>query len=390
MEKYINNITNQVLKFSGTPFYMYDSSSLFSTISKIKKSLPKKSSIFFASMANDNTEIWNLLRSNNIKLFATSVYHVKTALQNGFSPNEVLFSSPNISDEEFSFFNKNRIKYTLNSIDQVKQCIRCKKKERVLKVGIRLNINDFNENGASAYLGMNSRFGIFKEDFEELMKLCTSNNLVINGLQIFIGTNVMFHPRFLAFYNSVFQFAEELDNLDYIDLGGGFGVPYKYPRKRDFDWHSFSSELSILLSKYAFLRKINLFFEPGRSLIARSGYFVTKVSEVLERNGKFFIISDSSVSIFPRPHIYPDAFHFVSVVSKSGKLNRKKIYADICGNTIYSKDILAKNIKINMPNIGDYLVFHDAGAYCYSMRSNFLGVTFPKQYLVSKEKVIEI
>jgi diaminopimelate decarboxylase len=145
-----------------------------------------------------------------------------------------------------------------------------------------------------------------------------------------------------------------------------------------------------LVNEFDYLKGITLCFEPGRSIIAQSGYFVAKVIEVAEKHGKCFIITDASISMFPRPHIYPEASHTITLVSQNYSREGNTITADVCGNSIYSRDILAKEVSLTRPEPGDLLVFHDAGAYCYSMRSHFLGGSFPRQFLAFNDKIVEI
>lgn len=380
----------EICKNTDSPFYIYDKDLLNHKVNVLRESLPSGSIIHFATMANDNHEIWKILKKSGINLFIPSLNHLKLALKIGFLPEQLFYSSPVFEKNDVQFLTKLNIKFTINSIDQFKSFIKSNTSKQYNKIGVRINFKDYDEDESSPYLGSNSRFGIFADEFEEFIDLTKNADININGLQMFVGTNIMFYPKLIVYYEKLIQFAKCINSIEYLDFGGGFGIPYKMYGKKDFEWNSFSKELTKIIKQYNYLDNIDLIFEPGRSLIADAGFLITRVLDVIRRNENFFIFTDVNISMFPRPHIYEDAYHHIEVLPISKNQSQELVIADICGNSIYARDILAKNIQLKLPKINDLLIIYDTGAYCYSMRSKFLGMNSPKQFLVSKESIREI
>jgi len=171
-------------------------------------------------------------------------------------------------------------------------------------------------------------------------------------------------------------------SLEYVNIGGGIGVDYAHSG-RVFDYGRFGAEVSLLADDLSsFLgRSVRVYCEPGRSMVAEAGVFVARVTDIKELLGDTFVAVDGSVAVFPRPFHHPDNLHHVRALRPEthGKVGS----VVIVGRTTFSRDILAR-CELCEPKMGDLLVFEDAGAYCQSMSSQFLGQKAPAYVVTDK------
>jgi diaminopimelate decarboxylase len=173
-------------------------------------------------------------------------------------------------------------------------------------------------------------------------------------------------------------------DLEYVDLGGGF--PVDDQGRMQFDYQDYAQRISALFEEYSRKRNrsIKLILEPGRSLFGDTAVFCSRVIDVKERQDRIFACCDASISLLPRSMFYGE-FHAVSVLAKEdAPLEDKPV--EIVGNTTYSRDYLGKNLRLPRLEVGDVLVFKNAGSYCYSMMSHFLGQRWPAEVLIDHER----
>jgi diaminopimelate decarboxylase len=183
----------------------------------------------------------------------------------------------------------------------------------------------------------------------------------------------------------LFQIAAEYPSVTTINLGGGFGLPYR-SGKESFPWEEFCRELSNLKNRFEVnhKRKIDLQIEPGRALMGPVGFLVSKVVDYKCRgDGQSFVTTDTSLSNFPRPYIYGEkGQHEVTHVALIQGAP-SSVTATVCGNAVASGDRIAERVQFNStPELGDLIVVHDAGAYGYSMSSQFCGRLRPAELLL--------
>jgi diaminopimelate decarboxylase len=218
------------------------------------------------------------------------------------------------------------------------------------------------------------RIGIDVADLTGALDVAHSFCGVLDGLHIYVGTNFQSPNAMLPALEGFFRHAFKLTGLRYLNIGGGVGIDYTRAGS-DFDLALFGASVGELYRGLISTvgRPIRLLFEPGRGLIARSGLFLTAVTDVKKLRGQDFVVVDGSVAVFPRPLLHPESPHRVRRLGERSENNQSNHDVSIVGKTTYSRDILARCRVPNDICVGDVLVFEDAGAYCSSMASRFLG-----------------
>ena len=204
---------------------------------------------------------------------------------------------------------------------------------------------------------------------------------------MYLGTDIIDFNYMKKSIISTISIAKKLEQLEYIDFGGGFPVQGMYGEYFDYKvYDEFITNQMNELSNF-YNKSIQLIIEPGRSLFGESAIFLTKVLDIKEREDRFIICSDASISIFPRSLFY-DEYHEVVVLNENQESFEKKV--DIVGHTTYSKDYLAKDlVYFPKQKIGDILCFNYAGSYCFSMLTQFLGQKEPKELIIDKNNTLK-
>jgi diaminopimelate decarboxylase len=247
-------------------------------------------------------------------------------------------------------------------------------------VGLRLNVGSVLD-GQQFKNDPEYRFGLLQGEISEALKIASLSGLRITGIHSYFGTDILDPKLLLAGVRRLAALAERFPHLEYIDLAGGLGVG-EGAENHEFNLGSYGQSVRQVLSEQErrIGRPLQAWLEPGRYLAASCGFFFVTVIDVKIRPDRVFVGTNGSVSIFPRPLIYPDrARHPCELIAPAGQreMSSKPVY--VCGNSTYSRDFLARDIQLQMPRIGDRLAFHQAGAYCRSMITSFLGKDAPSE-----------
>ena len=364
-----------VAESDGTPVYVYDLSSLARTIEDVRGAFGYSDfELLFATMANSNDRILRFLGRSNVGACVNSFLHLNKALTAGFRPDKIHFTSSGIPSAEMSILRTLGIAVNLDSPMQVERWALTAGASRV---GLRVN---------AASLGLPhgrvaDRMGMAAADVSDVVSTARRRSVVVDGLHVYVGTNFARGHEMLPTLERFFDLAATIDDLSYVNIGGGIGIDYSRDGV-DFGLQEFGRsicELSRMVSTRVG-RSVKLIFEPGRGLIAGSGVFLTTVTDVKQLGGIRYIAVDSSVAIFPRPLVHPDAVHRVRCLSKHGGSSESA--ATIVGRTTFSRDILGKAFLPDEVRPGDVLAFEDAGAYSESMASRCLGQREPQSVIL--------
>ena len=236
----------------------------------------------------------------------------------------------------------------------------------------------------NAAVGRDSRLGIDKKDIAGAVMLAEQRDASIVGLQMYIGTNVIDWRYFCREIDELITASAMVPNLRYVDIGGGFGIPYG-SRRHTFNWSRFGKYVTDRMEDLSQRRgvPVQLKLEPGRSVVGNAGILVATVVDIKRRNGSVFVGCDTSLSNFPRPYIYKD-FHEIALLYR-GHRRRASGNLVICGNTVAAGDFLSGPIGLMPePREGDLVVISDVGAYGFSMSSHFCGRLRPSEVLLDK------
>lgn len=357
----------------GTPVYVYSLSRLRRRIEQIRNALPLRGfRLFFATMANDEPEVLRAVCGEGVGACVNSLRHWELAQRCGFAPGDIQFTSSGIPRDLMCQLAEAGVACNLDSASQVEQWLAAGGCE----AGLRLNC------GALAGLGEadSDRLGMDESTARQIARGSTRGCLVA-GVHMYAGTNFLDATELVRRLSYLFEFAADVRSVRYVNIGGGVGVDYTGERG-PFDLEYFGEQVGRLAEQLQerLGREIEVIFEPGRGLIAESGVFVTRVTDVKCLRGRNYAAVDGSVAIFPRPLHHPRECHRVIALRASTSHKRDATYT-VVGRTTYSRDILA-HVKLDASlATGDLLAFCDAGAYSRSMGSRFLGQDDPKIFV---------
>jgi diaminopimelate decarboxylase len=368
----------ELAKKYGTPLYVYNFERVKENINRLKRAFEKVKlnfKIFYAEKANNSLALLKFLKNKVNGIDVASPFEIKLAQKAGFLPKDLMLTSPAIADKDLKEILAQEILINVDSFSQLKQVGRLKKYSQ-----IGLRINPLIEVGAHSHIrsaGKFSKFGILPEKAIEATKRAKSYGLKVIGLHCMAGSNWL--AKDLKNFEKITKIMAEtakklqiLTNLVYLNFGGGLGIPHQ-PKDKAF------SEKDLL--KYAKLIKKAIKeskvrearIEPGRFLIGDAGILLTKIIHLSQNEKPINVaILDAGYNIFQRPFIY-GAYHHIVCCSKADFKKGKKYL--LAGNLCEGGDVfnVSKRELREMPDLkeGEILAILNAGAYGFSMSSNF-------------------
>ncbi|PKP05178.1 MAG: hypothetical protein CVU11_01925 [Bacteroidetes bacterium HGW-Bacteroidetes-6] len=370
----ITHFLKSVSAMSSLPVYLYDTKQIAGHCNKIASIPYPQKSIHFASMANSNPEFLHFVKNQGLHIFVNSLKHLQLAEEVGFAPDQIVFTASSVDYSTLDLLYGKGIRVNLDSINQLNYWLGNYPDSLP---GIRCNFDsEAIQNGRAGYfIGDKSRLGI---DLSDLIDLDAKDK--IGGLHLYVGTDITDIEYLMKFYTTLTKWAVHFPNIQYLDLGGGFGVDSLHP----FDFERFGANVSDLMHSFSAImnREIELILEPGRIVGAEAACFLAQVVDVKERAGRQIVVLNASLSQFPRPLFYPDeAHHPVQIFSPDGNpkpvLVQRKV--GIVGCSTYSRDVFAETVLAADVQPGDVVSFGNAGSYCASMFTEFLGFEKPKE-----------
>ena len=379
----IFDIANEAVLRFGTPLYLYDEHRINRNVLRFMQIPYKHHRIHFATMANDNIVLLNILRGLGLGVFVNSMKHFIAAKAAGFSNENIIYAATGLSPSLMMHMGNSKIRVHLDSIEQV--CAYGKLFPGS-SIGVRINVQDRSHGRISPDRA--SRIGILEDEFPELFAVANTYQLRIVGTHSYLGTNLRTTHSMLEGVEEALRLSSAFTSLEYLDLGGGF--PAEDDSDALFDFEEYAIAISSLFHNFSLIRgrPIELILEPGRAILSDSGFFCTRITDVKDRPGRLIAICDASVSIFPRPLINRQ-FHPTRLLQAEGQTPLAK-KVDIAGSTTYSDDYLARDLEISRPRHGDLIIFELAGSYCSSMMSRFLGQDRPSEILFSRDGTLSL
>jgi len=372
----------EIAKEFGTPVYVYHAEKIKEQYEKLTESFKNTNTVFFyACKALTNINILKYIRSLGCNVDCSSINEVRLALHAGFSPGNILYTSNGIAFDEIEEAKELGVIINIDSLSNLKKF--GQKFGHSYPVGIRLRPNIMAGGNLKISTGHDkSKFGIPVEQIDEILAVVNKYNLHIKDLHIHTGSEIKDVDVFLRGIEVLFQIVPHFPDLEFIDLGGGFKVPYiegdsetNMPLlaekvKEDFDRHAETKG-----------KNFQIWFEPGKFIVSECGYLISQVNVMKETGNTVFAGINSGFNHLIRPMFY-DAYHRIENISNPG--GAEKIYT-ITGN-ICETDTFASDRKVAEIREGDYLVFYNTGAYGFEMSSNFNSRYKPAEVLVKDGK----
>ena len=366
----------------GSPLYIYDTSVMIRQYERITSAFSgARVKINYACKALTNVNVLKLFQGLGSGLDAVSIQEVELGLKAGFDPQDILYTPNCVSFEEIEEAIGLGVRINIDNIAVLEEF--GVKYGAKIPVCVRINPHVLAGGHHKISTGhIDSKFGISIYQMPHVHRIVETNKMKVEGIHMHTGSDIVDIDVFLRATEIMFETASQFKELDYIDFGSGFKVPYK-AEDIATDVEDLGEHLTNRFNQFCqdYGKELTLVFEPGKFLVSEAGSFVARVNVIKQTTSTVFAGLDTGMNHFIRPMFY-DAYHEIINVSKPG--GKTRIYTVV--GYICETDTFGWNRKISEASEGDYLVFKNAGAYCYAMSSNYNSRFRPAEILVHKGK----
>ncbi|MEM6263711.1 MAG: diaminopimelate decarboxylase [Bacteroidota bacterium] len=366
----------------GTPLYLYDADTIeykYKHMQAAFQGLPCK--IKYAAKSLTNLSVLKLLRKLGAGLDTVSIQEVALGIKAGFAPSDIIFTPNCVSFEEIKMAVKLGVVINIDNISILEQFGH--EYEGSVPICIRFNPHIMAGGNSKIQVGhIDSKFGISVYQRRHVQRIIKANNLNVVGLHVHTGSDILSPDSYVQSAEIMFELAHEFEGLEFIDFGSGFKVGYKSG--------DVTTDLFLVGEKlresYAHFQKeygkeVEIWFEPGKYLVSESGYFCVRANVIKPTPATVFVGVDSGLNHLIRPMLY-NAHH--DIVNLSNPKGTKRIYTVV--GYICETDTFGSDRKISEVREGDILAMKNAGAYGFSMASNYNSRFRPAEVLVYQGK----
>jgi len=373
-----NSQLTQIATQFGTPVYVYHAEKIKEQYQKLTTAFAGQNvKFFYACKALTNINVLKYVKSIGANADCSSINEVKMALLAGFEPSNVLYTSNGIAFGEIEEAQSLGVHINIDSLSNLEKF--GQKYGHSYPVGIRLRPNIMAGGNLKISTGHDkSKFGIPADQIDQVLSLIDQYNLHIQALHIHTGSEIKDVEVFVKGIEVLFDLIPLFKELEVIDLGGGFKVPYK---KNDHE-----TDITLLAQKVgeAFANHPNpsgqplqVWFEPGKFFVSEAGYFITQVNVLKQTSATTFAGINSGFNHLIRPMFYESYHQIDNISNPEGEEKHYTVTGNIC-----ETDTFAWDRKLPEISEGDYLVFRNAGAYGFEMSSNYNSRFKPAEVLV--------
>ncbi len=383
--KDVQTIIKEHNYFSCTSFYLYDLDICQRQINKIQQCF-KDWQPLYSMKANPNKEIVGYIISQDIGIDAASPAEVYLAREKGCSKDKIFYSSPGKSIDDLAMCCEQCviIADSLSELEKIVQISITTGKN--IRIGIRLNVPNVEiQNKAFEVMsGISSKFGITLNDLSNVQKICSTGNVDVIGLHIYFGSQILDYSVIKSNFLKIAQTTLELLSyfkIEFVNFGGGFGIPYSYDDS-PLDIEKLANDTNIKnMVTTLNLNNIKCNLELGRYFVGECGIFCARVEDIKVSFGKKYAILSAGMNGFLRP-IFTKTFH---KLERCGVAVGKTERITIVGNLCTPIDQYYDNYEIDTLEIGDWVFFHNAGAYGYSMSiKDFISHKKPLEIIIDR------
>jgi diaminopimelate decarboxylase len=389
-ELYIDGVSAKKLAEEfNTPLYVISEARIRENYRNVHNALNRNYSkirIHYSAKANAGLSILKILESEGTYIDAVSPGEVSLVLKAGFPPQKILFTGTSVRNDELKFLLASKVIINVDSISQLNRLLEMAKPDLL---SIRINP----EVGAGHHehcitAGRDSKFGLWENEVVGAYETARKAGVKKFGIHMHIGSGILIIEPFVLATEKLLNIAKRVHDqtgvdFEFIDIGGGIGVPYK-PEEKELDLNLFSDEVLGL-----FRRRIKEYdlgepifcVEPGRYIVCDAGVLLTTVNTVKVTPFRKFVGVDAGFNTLVRPVMY-GSYHPVLIANKLNLLEEETY--DVAGPLCESGDILAKDRKLPKVHEGDLLAILNAGAYGYSMSSQYNSRPRAAEVLVKK------
>jgi diaminopimelate decarboxylase len=360
-------VLRQIAGEFGAPLYVYDSGKIQSQFNRLTRAFENvpKLKLNYAVKALSNLSILRYMKHLGCGLDTVSIQEVKLGLMAGFSPEEIIYTPNGVSLEEIEEAAVLGVRINIDNLSILEQF---GSRHPDIPVCIRINPHVMAGGNSNISVGhIDSKFGISIHQIPHLLRIVELTGMKVNGIHMHTGSDILDVGVFLYASEILFDTALNFKDLEFIDFGSGFKVPY-----REGDIQTNVEELGEQLGGRfnSFCREygkeLTLAFEPGKFLVSEAGMFLARVNVVKQTTSTVFAGVDSGFNHLIRPMLYGASHEIVNISNPVGKERYYSVVGYIC-----ETDTFGSNRRISEISEGDLLCFKNAGAYCFTMASNY-------------------
>lgn len=366
----------------GSPVYVYDAHKIESQYKRLTSAFSnvKNLKINYAAKALSNISVLKFLKNLGSGLDTVSIQEVQLGLLAGFKAQDIIFTPNGVSLEEIEEVAKLGVQINIDNLSILEQF---GSKHPDIPVCIRINPHVMAGGNTNISVGhIDSKFGISIHQIPHILRIVENTKMHINGIHMHTGSDILDIDVFLYASEILFETAKNFKSLEFIDFGSGFKVPYK---KGDIETNieELGKKLSSRFNEFckSYGKELTLAFEPGKFLVSEAGFFLAKVNVVKQTTSTVFAQVDSGFNHLIRPMLYGSQHEIVNISNPEGRERFYSVVGYIC-----ETDTFANNRRINEINEGDILAFKNAGAYCFTMASNYNSRFRPAEVLWYNKK----
>jgi diaminopimelate decarboxylase len=377
-----SSVLLQLAKKYGSPLYVYDTDKITSQYNRITNAFSdvKNVKINYAVKALSNITILKVFNQLGAGLDTVSIQEVQLGLAAGVLPENIIFTPNGVSLEEIEEAAALSVQINIDNLSILELF---GQKHPNIPVCIRINPHIMAGGNSKISVGhIDSKFGISIYQVPLIKRVVENTGMHVNGIHMHTGSDILDIDTFLRATEILFDVAAQFENLDFIDFGSGFKVPYK-----DGDISTDIEQLGKQLTKRfngfckEYGKDLTLMFEPGKFLVSEAGSFLAKVNVIKQTTSTVFAGVDSGFNHLVRPMMYESYHHITNISNPKGRERYYSVVGYIC-----ETDTFGNNRRINEITEEDILCFHNAGAYCFSMASNYNSRFKPAEVMIYKGK----
>jgi len=378
-----------------TPLYVISENRVRDNYRRLHSALAcnyEKIRVYYAAKANSNLSVLKILETEGACLDAVSPGEVFMALTTGFLPERILFTGTSVRDDELKFLADTNITVNVDSLSQLDRLLKSKV-PNVLSVRVNPEIGAGHHDHCIT-AGKNTKFGLWENDAVKAYRQAKNAGVERFGIHMHVGSGVLDVEPFLLALDKMLSVARKVHDevgvdFEFVDMGGGLGVPYK-PEEQELDLSLFSEKVlslfKIRIDEYS-LGEPFFCVEPGRYLVCDASILLTAVNTVKATPFKRFVGVDAGFNTLVRPTMY-GSYHRVLVSNKLDAPDEETY--DVVGPICESGDVLAKDRRLPKVEEGDLLAVLNAGAYGYAMSSQYNARPRAAEVLVKNGKCAPI
>jgi len=375
-----------IAKEFGTPTYIYDAEKIKKQYDRLMNSFKsvKNLKINYAVKALSNISILKYINKLGAGIDTVSIQEVMIGIKSGIPVDKIIYTPNGVSIEEIQRVAKMGVNINIDNLNILEQF---GSSNPEIPVCIRINPHVMAGGNSKISVGhIDSKFGISIHQIPLLLRIVKNTNIKVNGIHMHTGSDILDIEVFIHAAEILFQTASKFKGLEFIDFGSGFKVPY-YPGDNETNIEELGDKLSKRFNEFCknYGRDLTLAFEPGKFLVSEAGNFLCSVNSIKQTTSTVFAQVDTGFNHFIRPMMYGSNHHIENISNPSDSERFYSVVGYIC-----ETDTFATNKRISKIYEGNILNFKNAGAYCFSMASNYNSRFKPSEILFYKKKAVEI